>query len=92
MEQLVVDAVVNELDPEARVEAYLKLAERYLLDAEELYAKGDLVPGEKYWGMVTALLSAIVERRGMPHYTHRDSGTSQSAGRREWKPRVFYAV
>jgi len=42
--------VVNELDPEARVEAYLKLAEKYLLDAEELYAKGDLVQaGEKYW-------------------------------------------
>lgn len=47
------------------MEAYLKLAEKYLLDAEELYAKGDLVQaGEKYWGAVTALLSAIAERRG----------------------------
>lgn len=41
------------------------MAEKYLLDAEELYAKGDLVQaGEKYWGAVTALLSAIAERRG----------------------------
>jgi len=73
VEQLVVEAVVSELDPEARVEAYLKLAEKYLLDAEELYAKGDLAQaGEKYWGAVTALLSVIAERRGMPHYTHRD--------------------
>jgi len=73
VEQLVVDAVVSELDPEARVEAYLKLAEKYLAEAEELYAKGDLAQaGEKYWGAVTALLSATAERRGMPHYTHRD--------------------
>ncbi len=73
VEQLVLDAVARELDPEERAAAYLKLSEKYLADAEELYGKGDLPQaGEKYWGAVTALLSAIAERRGLPHYTHRD--------------------
>ena len=51
----------------------MKLHERYLRDAEELYAEGDLIQaGEKYWGAVTALLNAIGEKRGWSHYTHRD--------------------
>ena len=28
--------------------------------------------GEKYWGAVTALLNALAEKRGWPHYSHRD--------------------
>ena len=51
----------------------MKLHEKYLKDAEELYAKGDLAQaGEKYWSAVTALLNAIGEKRGWSHYTHRD--------------------
>ncbi|MDT7860066.1 MAG: PaREP1 family protein, partial [Candidatus Calditenuis sp.] len=47
--------------------------ERYLREAEELYASGDLAQaGEKYWGAVTALINAIAERRGWSHYSHRD--------------------
>ena len=73
LEQFLVDVLVRELDPVERVEAYLKLFEKYLSDAEELYKRGDLVQaGEKYWGAVAALLSAVAERRGQPHYTHRD--------------------
>ncbi|RLE90829.1 MAG: PaREP1/PaREP8 domain-contain protein [Thermoprotei archaeon] len=56
-----------------RVEVYMKLHEKYLKDAEELYAKGELAQaGEKYWGAITALLNAIGERKGWSHYTHRD--------------------
>lgn len=73
IEELILDAVARELDPRLRIEVYLKLFEKYLADAEELYRKGDLAQaGEKYWGAVTALLSAIAEKRGLPHYTHRD--------------------
>ncbi|RFA99367.1 PaREP1 family protein, partial [Pyrobaculum aerophilum] len=54
-------------------DAYLALYEKYLREAESLYEKGDLAQaGEKYWGAVTALLNAIAEKRGMPHYSHRD--------------------
>jgi hypothetical protein len=28
--------------------------------------------GEKYWGATAALLNAIAEERGWPHYSHRD--------------------
>ncbi len=73
IEELILDAVARELDPRLRIEVYLKLFEKYLADAEELYRKGDLAQaGEKYWGAVTALLSAIAEKRGLPHYTHPD--------------------
>jgi len=39
------------IDPAAKAETYLELHEKYLAEAEELYAKGDLLQaGEKYWG------------------------------------------
>ncbi len=61
------------LDPAAKAEGYLELHEKYLKDAEELYAKGDLAQaGEKYWGAVAALLNAIGELLGLDHYSHRD--------------------
>jgi len=51
VEQLVIDAVVSVLDPQERADVYLRLAEKYLAEAEELYAGGDLLQaGEKYWG------------------------------------------
>ncbi len=51
----------------------MKLHEKYLNEAEELFDKGDLMQAnEKYWGAVTALLNAIGEERGLPHYSHRD--------------------
>jgi hypothetical protein len=52
---------------------YLELFRKYLAEAEELYEKGDLPQsGEKYWGAAAALLNAIAEERGWPHYSHRD--------------------
>ena len=73
VEEVILECIIRDVDPGVRVEVYMKLHERYLRDAEELYAKGDLVQaGEKYWGAVTALLNVIGERRGWSHYTHRD--------------------
>ncbi|AET33743.1 PaREP1 family protein [Pyrobaculum ferrireducens] len=66
-------AGAERLDPPQRVEAYLALREKYLREAEELYARGDLAQaGEKYWGAVAALLNAIAEKRGWEHYSHKD--------------------
>ena len=73
VEEVIVESVAKNLDPEARIEVYIKLHEKYLKEAEELYGKGDLAQaGEKYWGSLTALLNAVGEREELPHYTHRD--------------------
>ena len=73
VEEVILECIAKDVDPSLRIEVYMKLHERYLRDAEELYAKGDLIQaGEKYWGAVTALLNAIGEKRGWSHYTHRD--------------------
>ena len=73
VEEFLLSLVAEKLDPPERVQIYLKLYEKYLKEAEDLYAKNDLAQaGEKYWGAVTALLNAIAEKRGLPHYSHRD--------------------
>lgn len=73
VEEVILEYLAKDIDPSVRIEVYMKLHEKYLKDAEELYAKGDLAQaGEKYWGAVTALLNAIGEKRGWSHYTHRD--------------------
>jgi len=54
------------IDPAAKAEAYLELHEKYFAEAEELYAKGDLLQAdEKCWGAVAALLKAIGELLGV---------------------------
>lgn len=73
VEEVILDSIAKDLDPNVRIEVYVKLHEKYLKEAEELYSKGDLAQaGEKYWGAVTALLNAVGEERGWGHYTHRD--------------------
>ncbi|AAL63109.1 PaREP1 family protein [Pyrobaculum aerophilum] len=73
IEEFLVELLSARLDPPERVQLYLKLHEKYLREAEDLYARGDLLQaGEKYWGAATALLNAIAERRGWEHYSHRD--------------------
>jgi hypothetical protein len=73
LEEFLVELLVARLDPPQRVEAYLKLHEKYIREAEELYQKGDLLQaGEKYWGAVAALLNAVAEKRGWEHHSHRD--------------------
>jgi len=73
VEEVILEYVTKDIDPGMRVEVYMKLHEKYLKDAEELYAKSELAQaGEKYWGAITALLNAIEEKKGWSHYTHRD--------------------
>ncbi|GAB6947576.1 PaREP1 family protein [Vulcanisaeta sp. JCM 16161] len=73
VEEFIIELIADRLDPKDRVDVYLRLHEKYLNEAEELFNKGDLTQaGEKYWGAVTALLNAIGEMRGLPHYSHRD--------------------
>ena len=73
IEEVVVESVAEALDPEEKVGVYAKLHEKYLREAEELYAEKDFVQsGEKYWGAVTALLNAIGVREKLPYYSHRD--------------------
>jgi hypothetical protein len=73
VDELILEYVAKDADPGVRIEVYTKLHERYLREAEELYANGDLAQaGEKYWGAVTALINALAERRGWSHYTNRD--------------------
>ncbi|MDT7971178.1 MAG: PaREP1 family protein [Vulcanisaeta sp.] len=60
-------------DPKKNVSVYLELHEKFLKEAEEEYAKGDLVQAsEKLWGSVASLLNAIAEVRGWEHSSHRD--------------------
>ena len=73
IEELIVESIAEKLDPRTRIELYIKLHEKYLREAKEFVEKNDLVQAsEKYWGAVTALLNAIGEKEGLPHYTHKD--------------------
>ena len=73
VDEYVLKLIAEKADPPIRIEAYLRLHEKYLKEAEELYSKGDLLQaGEKYWGAVAALIDAIAEKRGWEHYSHRD--------------------
>ena len=73
IEEFIIEKVSKDLDPPERIELYINLYEKYLKEAEDFYKKGDLVQaGEKFWGALTALLNAIAEKRGLPHYSHRD--------------------
>ena len=49
VEEVILECIAKDVDPSLRIEVYMKLHERYLRDAEELYAKGDLIQaGGKY--------------------------------------------
>lgn len=73
VELFIAELLSQRLDPEARVELYLKLFNKYFREAEELYSKEDLPQaGEKYWGAVVSLLNVMAELCKWPHYSHRD--------------------
>jgi len=73
VEQLLVEKLASGADPAERARAYLELHGKFLEEAEALAREGELAQaGEKLWGAVAALLNAIGELRGLPHYSHRD--------------------
>jgi len=73
VEEVILERVVSDVDPNVKVNVCLRLHAKYLREAEGLYAEGNLAQAsEKHWGAVTALINAIGEARGWRHYTHRD--------------------
>lgn len=74
IEGLALDAFkgMNEgMDPAERAELYLRLSEKYLRDAEELLAKGDLVQAsEKLWGSAVLMVKAVAASRGVSVSSH----------------------
>jgi hypothetical protein len=54
------------MDPVDRAELYVRISEKYLRDAEELLARGDLVQAsEKLWGSATLMVKAVAASRGV---------------------------
>lgn len=57
----------------ALAERYLELSARYLAEAEELLAKGELQQAsEKLWGAAAEAVKAVAEAKGWRHYRHRE--------------------
>ena len=73
LEQLLIEKLASGVDPGEKAHAYLELHERYIEEARALAERGELAQAsEKLWGAVTALLNALGELKGLPHYSHRD--------------------
>ena len=73
VETLLAFLMANGMDGRERIAFYTRLHGSLLDEAEEHYRAGELVQaGEKLWGAVCALLNAIGELKGLPHYSHRD--------------------
>ena len=73
VEELLASLLADELDRDDRVKLYIDLHERLVAEAKDYMNKGDLIQaGEKLWGALCALLSAIAELRGWRHFSHRD--------------------
>lgn len=74
-EELVLEAlskILNEpLDPEAKVEAYLKLSGKYMKDMEDFLSKGDYVQASgKAWGAASQIVKALAAREGREIRSH----------------------
>jgi uncharacterized protein (UPF0332 family) len=77
LEELIVEvlskALNNPLSREDEVELHLKLAEKYLREAEDLLAKGDYVEAsEKGWSAVVQVVKALATREGKEIKSHRE--------------------
>jgi len=56
-------------------ERYQKLNEKYLMDAEELLAKGDYTQAsEKLWGVFAEMVKSIASKRGLLTRSHMGIG------------------
>ena len=64
VEELIVEKLVSDLDPEVRVEAYWEMSRTYFKQAEEELAKGDLKQAsEKLWGSAALAVKAVAYGR-----------------------------
>ena len=56
VDEVILECIAKDVDPSVRIKVYVKHHEKYLREAEELYARGDLAQaGEKCWSAVTAV-------------------------------------
>ena len=77
VEEFIVDVLSKtlniSLDPSDEVELHLKLAEKFLSDAEVFLAKKDYVQAsEKGWGAAAQAVKALAAREGRELGGHRD--------------------
>jgi uncharacterized protein (UPF0332 family) len=75
MEELIVEilskALNHTLDPSEKVELHLKLAEKFLREAEELLAKGDYVQAsEKGWDVAAQMVKAVAAKENLELKSH----------------------
>src|SRR3990172_9226867 len=57
----------------SRAEQYRRLNGKFLRDAEELLAEGDIVQAsEKFWGAASEMVKAYAAKRGLKARTHAD--------------------
>jgi hypothetical protein len=75
MEELVAEilskALNHTLDPSEKVELHLKLADRFLKEAEEFIAKGDYVQAsEKGWGVAAQMVKAVAAKENLELRSH----------------------
>jgi hypothetical protein len=76
-EELITEAlskVLKEsLDPEAKVELYLKLCEKYLSEAEDYMSKKDYIQAsEKAWSAAAQIIKALAAREGRDLRSHKE--------------------
>jgi hypothetical protein len=74
-EELVVEilskALNHTLDPSEKVELHLKLAEKFLREAEGFLAKGDYVQAsEKGWGVAAQMVKAVAAKENLELRSH----------------------
>jgi uncharacterized protein (UPF0332 family) len=75
MEELVAEilskALSHTLDPSEKVELHLKLAEKFLREAEEFIAKGDYVQAsEKGWDVAAQMVKAVAAKENLELRSH----------------------
>jgi hypothetical protein len=75
MEELVAEilskALNHTLDPSEKVELHLKLADRFLREAEEFIAKGDHVQAsEKGWDVAAQMVKAVAAKENLELRSH----------------------
>jgi uncharacterized protein (UPF0332 family) len=75
MEELVAEilskALSHTLDPSEKVELHLKLAEKFLREAEEFLAKGDYVQAsEKGWDVAAQMVKAVAAKENLELRSH----------------------
>jgi uncharacterized protein (UPF0332 family) len=77
IDELIVNIILKtlniSLDPNDRVEFYLRLCEKFLSEAEEFLARGDYVQAsEKGWGAAAQIVKALATKEGRELRSHKD--------------------